>query len=184
MQEDTRRAKYILKEKKKRAETLERENYKSRNLSPATSDYGMINSYPLAINPTHTDSKDSHFDENDWTPFDSSYGGAFPFCGWIPKRIRQSIEYFLLVMASFAMIYFVVSVAIILTGSGKSSNSGNSTSSSSSSMYYVDDNQYVSSGENDGEYVAYNSQVDDTDDLFNGDEVVNEYNNYYGAGGG
>jgi hypothetical protein len=179
MQDNTRKAKYIRKEKKKRAETLEREIYESRYLA-ATSEHDMKNSYPLAINPTNSDSKDSHFDENDWTPFDSSYGGAFPCCGWIPKRIRQSIEYFLLVMASFTMIYFLVSVAIKLTGSGKSGSS----SASSSTYYGVGDDEYKSSGGNDAEYMAYNSQVDDMDDLFDGDDVVNENTNYYSAGGG
>eukprot|EP00557_Chaetoceros_sp_GSL56_P008552 CAMPEP_0176490708 /NCGR_PEP_ID=MMETSP0200_2-20121128/8017_1 /TAXON_ID=947934 /ORGANISM="Chaetoceros sp., Strain GSL56" /LENGTH=184 /DNA_ID=CAMNT_0017888037 /DNA_START=36 /DNA_END=587 /DNA_ORIENTATION=- len=178
MKDKRRKDKFIIKEKKKRAETLEKENYESHYVS-VTSEHDMRNSYPPAVMPTSSDSKDSYFDENDWTPFDSSYGGAFPCCGWIPKRIRQSIEYFLLVLASFTMIYFLVSAAIILTGSGKSGTS----STSSSSTYYVDDDKYTSSGANDAEYIAYTNQADDMDDLFNEDEA-NDHTNYYNAGGG
>lgn len=154
---NTTKAKYIAKEQRNRRDMLEKE-YKQMSYL-GTSQYGLQKSFSLSIQPTNTDSVDSNFKETDWTPVDSSYGGAFPFCGWVPKRIRQATEQLLLVIASFTMIYFLVTVAMKLTaGSGRSSGS--------SSSFEFDDDHYIQAGNDDADYTAYNTYYNDDDDLF------------------
>ena len=119
--------------------------------------YGLHKNNSLSIQPTKTDLSESTFYSTDWTPVDSSYGGAFPFCGWIPKRIRQAIEQFLLVVGSFFFVYFMVTTAIKLTGSRTSSSGGN---------IEFDDDHYIDATNDDAEYVAFYTYYDDDDDLF------------------
>jgi len=151
--------KYILKEQKRRTKMLEEETRQVLHQS-GTSQYGSRD-YSLSLQQSESDNT-THFEDTDWTPQDSSYGGAFPFCGWIPKRIRQCTESILLVFAGFATIYFIVSVAIKLTGSGGSSGK--------SSVYDLNDDHYIADGNDDAEYAAYNVYYDDDDDLYNGDD--------------
>lgn len=159
---------YILKEQKLRAKMLEQETKQVLILSGTSH-----RDFSLSIQKTETDSADSMFDQNDWTPQNSSYGGAFPLCGWIPKRIRQATESILLVVVGFGTIYFIVSVATKLTGSV-------SSSSGSSSMYdEFDDDHYVVAGNDDAEYVAYNVYDDDTDDWYTNDDNSNANTSYY-----
>ena len=147
----TAKSNYILKEQQMRSKALEEEN--GEMYLSGTSQYG----HP-SIQSAIADSKDSMFDGDDWTPIDSSYGGAFPFCGWMPKRIRQCIEGFLLVLAVFSMIYFVVTAAIKLTGSGSSNGS--------SSSFNFDDDHYIASTNDDAEASEYDVYCDDDDDLY------------------
>jgi hypothetical protein len=162
-QSDRTKSKYILKEQKRRAKILEEETRQVLKL-PGTSQVGFQRDYSLSLQLPNADSVDTHFEEGDWTQQDSSYGGAFPFCGWIPKRIRQCTESILLVVAGFATIYFIVTVAIKLTGSGGSS--------SKSSTYDLNDDHYIAAGNDDAEYATYNAYYDDDDDLYNGDNAV------------
>jgi hypothetical protein len=162
---------YIQKEQKLRAKMLADETNQVHMLSGISQQHGPNNSdYSLSITKTKTDSSDSMFDHNDWTPQNSPYGGAFPLCGWIPKRIRQAIESMLLVVVGFGTIYFIVSVAIKLTGSGSSS------SGSSSTYDELYDDHYVVAGNDDAEYVAYNVYDDDTDDFYTYDDNNNTNN--------
>jgi hypothetical protein len=157
------KSKYVAKEQRIRANQLETEKKMSSYLG--TLPYGLHkNNYSLSIQMTKTDASEATFHEGDWTPLDSSYGGAFPFCGWMPKRIRQAIEHFLLVIAAFTMVYFLINAAIKLTGSRSSS------SSSSSSSYEFDDDHYIEAGYDDAEYVAYTTYYDDDDDAYNNDD--------------
>ena len=175
---DWTKSKYILKEQKRRNKMLEEETRQVLNL-PGTSQFGFQRDYSLSLQLPKADSVDTHFEETDWTQQDSSYGGAFPFCGWIPKRIRQCTESILLVVAGFATIYFIVSVAIKLTGSGGSSGK--------SSVYDLNDDHYIAAGtgNDDAEYVTYNVYYDDDDDLYNGDNaVVYDYSDDDDDGGG
>jgi hypothetical protein len=57
---------------------------------------------------------DTEVDENfqDWTPHDSSYGAAFPICGWIPKDVRRAIEFTLLSGVVLVLVYLVVTTSI------------------------------------------------------------------------
>ena len=155
--ENKAKAMYISKEKSIRAKMLEEERRRNMYLS-GTSQYGLQRSFSLSIQTTKTDSIDSHFDANDWTPQDSSYGGAFPFFGCIPKRIRQAIEYCFLVVTGFATIYFIVCTAIKLSGSGEDG---------SSSSLHFDDDLYIDAGTDDADKTAYNTSYNDDDDLYN-----------------
>lgn len=160
---------YVLKEKRIRAKRMEEEATSHLLYHTGKSQYALNKSYSLSIENTRTESSDTLFDAGDWTPQDSSYGGAFPFCGWIPKRIRQAIEGILLVLAGFTAIYFIVTIAMMLTGAGKSR----------SRDYAVvdDDDHYIADKYDDYYQNAYNVYTDDVDDLFqNNDDDGNNKN--------
>lgn len=66
------------------------------------------------------------FDDSEWTPHDSSYGAAFPLCGWIPKRIRRLIEATMIGIVVFMLVYLVVTTSIKISGIHDKSSSHNS----------------------------------------------------------
>lgn len=122
-----------------------------------SSSYDMYQMSPIEIAQTSTDVTD--FDENEWTPQDSSYGAAIPICGWIPKSTRQLIEKAIMAVALFFICYLVVSLMIQLTSGF--------TSSGQSSNIHMDDDFYVEMGHDDAEGKVYNTAYyQDDDDLF------------------
>ena len=90
--------------------------------------------HPSSVHTTtttnHTDTDDitpidpvSDFDDTEWTPMDSSYGAAIPLAGWIPKGIRRTIEFTVLVGLALIIVVLVVETSL------RSSNHKNNTSS-------------------------------------------------------
>jgi len=55
------------------------------------------------------------WDNKEWTPKDSSYGAAFPVCGFLPKNVRRAIEFSLIAAALIGVMCVIVTVSIILT---------------------------------------------------------------------
>ncbi len=146
------KAQYILKEQLRRAKMQQDENQQYLHTSYPQN---RINS--LSIQSTMTG--ETEFNENDWTPPDSSYGAAFPFCGWVPKRIRQGTEKLMIALAGFLVIYGIVMIAIRLTGDGN----GRSSSYRHDDFRISDDDLYVADGDDDRN--AYNYKYgDDGDD--------------------
>lgn len=90
-----------------------------------------------------------HVASIEWTPPDSSYGAAIPACGWIPKRIRKSLEVVFFVLSVALLIFVLVKAGLELRSSGSSSSS---TSSSSGSSEYSqnDDLANENAGNNAG----------------------------------
>jgi len=143
---------FVSKDQQIRSQQLEREKQKSLWSAP----YTMSQRVPSTTTNITQISGDFH--NVDWTPHDSAYGAAFPFCGWIPKRLREAVERILVGVALIVVVYTIVTVGMTLTN-------GLTRSSSSSSTVYTDDDFYVQD--------SY-SQYDDTDDL-----VDDEH--YYGG---
>lgn len=129
------RANYILKEQMNRQKMMERDNNKVVN--PLEMGYPQSGLPSLSIQSSGTMTE---FREDEWTPQDSSYGAAFPCCGWIPKRIRQAIERVLIALVGLLIIYTVVSIAILLTGDHKSQKSNASDYNYMDNLY---DDLYV-----------------------------------------
>eukprot|EP00554_Chaetoceros_debilis_P007782 CAMPEP_0194078170 /NCGR_PEP_ID=MMETSP0149-20130528/4636_1 /TAXON_ID=122233 /ORGANISM="Chaetoceros debilis, Strain MM31A-1" /LENGTH=318 /DNA_ID=CAMNT_0038759375 /DNA_START=222 /DNA_END=1178 /DNA_ORIENTATION=+ len=172
---DDKISKYIRKEQQIRAKSLDEESvagqsidtlqstnshHPHRYLTSGKSQYALQKSFSLSIAPTKSCEHSIPFDNGDWTPVDSSYGGAFPFCGWIPKKKRQAIEKVLLVAFGIFMIYSIVSVATILTGGNDGSHSSN--------WVERDDDNYVQNHD-DTYYQTYQMNYDDDDDYLNDD---------------
>ena len=111
---------------------------------------------------TDDDSLDD-FDENEWTPQDSSYGAAIPICGWVPKRLRQFIEATLIGFIVFALVYFVVTTSIQIQ---ENKHSGNHHSYYNGSSY-VDANKF-----DDDWYVEFSQYANDKDDYFTNDDAA------------
>mmetsp|Transcript_22840 Transcript_22840/g.33728 ORF Transcript_22840/g.33728 Transcript_22840/m.33728 type:complete len:312 (+) Transcript_22840:109-1044(+) len=114
-----------------------------------------IQNMPSPSSETLTTADVDDWDNQEWTPKDSSYGAAFPVCGFLPKNVRRAIEFSLIAGALFGVIYVVVTVSIKLTNEHRRKNETNSTVS----------NIMV----NDDHYIEYNqdNQNDDVDDYFN-----------------
>ena len=92
----------------------------------------------------------------EWTSPDSSYGAAFPCCGFIPKKTRRVIELCLLGLASFLFIYILIKFSVIIT-SGLHKNGQNPTNATGGSKYLeTDDDFYVTNEANyDDHYFNY-----------------------------
>jgi len=89
----------------------------------------------------------------EWTPPDSAYGAAIPVCGWIPKKIRQAIEYSTISLLLFATLFFIVHTSIRLSNEAKDSGETSDASSESKWMtddYYFNDVYDANGGGNDG----------------------------------
>lgn len=127
-------------------------------LSSVHSQYNIHGGYPLHIQAS-TDESTVGFD--DWTPQDSSYGAAWPFCGWIPKKIRRRIETLIYFSTGIFVIYVLVMISMILFGSG------NHRSTNTSSYTMDDDDHYISAKNDDADYRAYWSNYKDDDDFYN-----------------
>eukprot|EP00549_Striatella_unipunctata_P001837 CAMPEP_0118705386 /NCGR_PEP_ID=MMETSP0800-20121206/19837_1 /TAXON_ID=210618 ORGANISM="Striatella unipunctata, Strain CCMP2910" /NCGR_SAMPLE_ID=MMETSP0800 /ASSEMBLY_ACC=CAM_ASM_000638 /LENGTH=294 /DNA_ID=CAMNT_0006607531 /DNA_START=191 /DNA_END=1075 /DNA_ORIENTATION=+ len=117
------------------------------------------------------------FNANDWTPQDSSYGAAFPFCGWIPKRYRQAIEYGLIFLMGFLLVLAVVVLSIKFNSGRRRYNASNSENDDD--MLLFDDFTNI----DDLNYVV--NDDDNADDFFvddfnkaNDDNNVDDNNNY------
>ena len=159
------RAKYVQKEQRIRLQQLEKEN---KRYMQRSSPFALQRIHSIDIQ-TSTET-DSSFDHKEWTPQDSSYGAAFPFCGWIPKHIRELIEKVLVGFSLSFVFYMIISTAIKLTSSSNQSDNGQSINLDDD--FYVSDMQY-----DDYERNAYNQRSDDYDDLF--DDGNDKY--YYGG---
>ena len=71
-----------------------------------------------------------HVASIEWTPPDSSYGAAIPACGWIPKRIRKSLEVVFFVLSVALLIFVLVKAGLELRSSGSSTTTSSSIGSS------------------------------------------------------
>ena len=80
-----------------------------------------------------------HVASIEWTPPDSSYGAAIPACGWIPKRVRKSLEVVFFVLSVALLIFVLVKAGLELRSSGSSSSTTTTTSTSGSSEYSQND---------------------------------------------
>lgn len=132
------KAKYIQKEKVNRQKMMANDNNDS-NRSFLEMTYPQHRMPSLSMQSTGTD---TDFTDNDWTPQDSSYGAAFPFCGWVPKSIRQAVEKAMIFLAGFLVIYAIVSIAILLTGDGERKKA-KTTTYNYDDNFFTDDNFYV-----------------------------------------
>ncbi len=125
---------YIRKEQIERKRAMEQEGRRNSH-SNLYSAYPQERVQTLSIQSTMTDNE---FSANDWTPQDSSYGAAFPYCGWVPKKKRKMIEKVIYVLAGFFVLWLITTIAMLLTSDNKKS---------SSSVYYDDnlgdDDHYV-----------------------------------------
>jgi hypothetical protein len=65
------------------------------------------------------------FDESEWTPMDSSYGAAIPLAGWIPKGIRRTIEFTVLLCIALIIVFFIVETSVRSDRNHKSNNNNN-----------------------------------------------------------
>jgi hypothetical protein len=130
--------------------------------NPYSTQYTIHGAYPLHMKDSidQGDDNSTVFSEKDWTPQDSSYGGAFPFCGCIPKRIRRRIEKFIYFSTGLFVIYALVMISMILFGSG---NHRSSRTNSSLNLY--DDDHYIAFND-DAEAKAYNTFYKDDDDFY------------------
>ena len=131
---------YIRKEQRHRKEMMEQDN-KNNSYSNLYSAYPQERVQTLSMQSTMTENE---FNERDWTPQDSSYGAAFPFCGWVPKSKRQLIEKVMIALAGLFVIYVITTIAMLLTSDRRSSSSYKNDD--------IDDDFYV------------REQVDDDDD--------------------
>jgi len=90
-------------------------------------------------------------DSIEWTPPDSSYGAAIPACGWIPKRVRKSLEVVFFALSVALLIFVLVKAGLELRSGG----SGTTTSSSSSSSGSASDTDSF------GEYIRNDDHVNE-----------------------
>jgi len=102
-------------------------------------------------------------DFQDWTPQDSAYGAACPVCGWIPKNIRQLIEYTLLTLIIFSIVYLIVTTSIRISSSSSSSSSS-ATNNSGGNL--VDDDYFVEWGDSEN----YSNSGSDEDESVDDDD--------------
>jgi hypothetical protein len=52
------------------------------------------------------------FDEQEWTPVDSSYGAAFPCCGWLSHENRRTLKWSLLVFFGAVLMLAIMLVPL------------------------------------------------------------------------
>jgi len=153
---DNDKSNYIIKEQQIRAQQLEKEKYlwssaymARRVVSTATARAQLTGDFHNA----------------DWTPQDSAYGAAFPFCGWIPKGLREAVERIIVVLALIAVVYTIVTVGMQLTNGITRSRHSSDTNLYTNDDFYVEDSSYT---QNDN---------DDIDDLFYDNDTYNDYYN-------
>lgn len=140
--------KYIRKEQMHRQKLLDEESQNYLQMTYPADNRGQ--SLSMQSTMTETD-----FTDRDWTPEDSSYGAAFPFCGWVPKSLRQGVEKAIIALVGLFVIYLIVSIAMILKP-----DNPNSSGYKTDDFYITDDDFYVT---NDN--VAYDDDDDDDDYL-------------------
>lgn len=151
------KSKYVSKEQRLRLQQLEGEKEK----------YLWSSAY-MARRVTSTSTirsqQSGDFHNADWTPQDSAYGAAFPFCGWIPKGLREAFERFLVAVALVILVYTIVTVGMKLT------NGLTGSRTKSDATVYTDDDFYV---EETSYNLYYDDDTDDTDDLFDDNDNDN-----------
>jgi hypothetical protein len=104
------------------------------------------------------------FSDEEWTPQDSAYGAACPVCGCLPKHIRRGIEFTLIVMLIFLLVYMVVTTSIRVNADHASGKTG-----SHSSQSLRDDDYFVetgSGGSSSTTVAATDDTINDVDDLY------------------
>jgi hypothetical protein len=153
------KAAYIQKEQSNRYRMMENDNQNTRHFLQIP--YPSNRTPTLSIQSTVTED----FQEQDWTPQDSSYGAAFPCCGWVPKSIRQTVEKFLLAVAGVFVIYTIVTIAVLLLGDGESESGNANNFNVDDNFYnYIYDDFYVKDQNNGGDDDVVTD--DDADDYF------------------
>jgi hypothetical protein len=70
------------------------------------------NRIPSLLTQSSVEGDSGEFEEKDWTRADSSYGAAIPVAGWIPKAIRRTIEWTVIVSLLALFAFFVVTMSI------------------------------------------------------------------------
>jgi hypothetical protein len=111
------------------------------------------------------------FKESEWTQPDSSYGAAIPFGGWIPKPIRQMIEWTLIALGTAVFVYLIVTTSMRVSDERTKHNNstsnffysdGSSNGDYVSGCLFLDDDKYVVQGDD-----CYSSKARTVDDDFN-----------------
>lgn len=141
---------YIRKEQMNRKITMTQEQG-SKSYSNLYAAYPQERVQTLSMQSTVTDNE---FTERDWTPQDSSYGAAFPWCGWVPKSKRQLIEKIMIALAGLFVIWLITTIAMLLTSSDKkngSSSYGDDDSLQLDDDFYVKDQQWY--GDDNDDYM-------------------------------
>lgn len=135
-----------------------------------------IHPFPSPPSPSSdtlsTDDVDD-WDNKEWTPKDSSYGAAFPVCGFLPKNVRRAIEFSLIAGALIGVMYVIVTVSIKLTNEHRRKNENNSAINNN----LVDDDHYIEynqDNQNDDNYVDDYFYQNDVDDGVEDDEIAAE----------
>lgn len=159
---DREMSNYIRKEQQLRAQQLEKEKYL---WSSAYMARRVVSTATVRTLPTQAS---GDFHNTDWTPQDSAYGAAFPFCGWIPKGLREAVERILVAVALVTVVYTIVTVGMKLTNG--ITRTREDTQDANNPNVYTDDDFYV-------EETTYSQMYyDDTDDLFNDDDGSDDAN--------
>jgi len=115
------------------------------------------------------------FDENEWTPPDSSYGAAIPVGGWIPKKIRRGIEATLIGMMIVGLVFLVVTTSIRVTEDAKHMKNNTSSNGGSSGGIQLDDDRYIEYRDDDGAFAnADDDQVVEVDDAVDDADVADD----------
>ena len=89
----------------------------------------------------------SKFTEGDWTPPDSSYGAACPVCGWIPKHVRQKIEFSLILILALVFLWAVIATTMHVSNARKNAELQNATGYDS---FVFTDDFYVENTDDNG----------------------------------
>lgn len=158
--DERKKAKFIQKEQTNRQKLMQNDGLNFPSISYPVDRFPSISAQSTG---TETD-----LNELEWTPQDSSYGAAFPFCGWIPKSLRQAIEKLMIALVGFLVIYSIVSIAILLTGDRENKKRKSSTYKYDD-FYFFDDNFYVKD---------YMDDADDYLNVNNGSNAVVDDGNY------
>jgi hypothetical protein len=115
------------------------------------------------------------FEESEWTNQDSSYGAAIPAGGWIPKKIRRTIESTLIAMLVIGLVYLVVATSIRVTEETSSGHS-NTTANGDYGGLNLDDDRYIAYGNDDASASSVYGYNGNNDAYSNGDDTYSNQN--------
>ena len=102
------------------------------------STFNRIASWMTQNSSQHDEESVLDFQESEWTPPDSSYGAACPLFGWIPKNIRQNIEYTIILLLVLGLVYLVVMLSIIFSEARR-----DESLTEESAVLDLDDDRYI-----------------------------------------
>jgi len=107
------------------------------------------------------------FQENEWTPPDSSYGAAIPVGGWIPKNARRFIEWTMIGSFFLALCYFIITTSIRLSEDGSNNSSKNKNGKNNyDGGINLNDDRYIEYNNNDDDVMKAYYNDDDGDDAY------------------